>query len=1289
MKREQREKSPKAIPPVLPKDSLVERGVGRARLRDYERVIQGLREMIAVVDRNYRYLIANQTFLDQRGVRREDVIGRHISEVLDPVVFETVMKPKLDECFAGSTVRYEMNYLYPELGARDLAVSYFPIEGPRGIDRAVCIIQDITERKRADSALKHSLQQLAEAQHLSHIGSWNWDLQTNQRSWSEELYRIFGLHPDRPALSVDEALVEIVHPADREMFVSAVQASIASGQPCSVTYRIVRPDGVERIVHSRGTVILDESGNAIRMFGTAHDVTERKRAENELRVKDSAIESSITPTGFADLDGRITHVNRAFLDLFGYERSEEVVGRLNTEFVPRREDVGPIMEALREGGSWTGEIEAIKQDGALIYLTLNAGVVRDAGGKTLGTMATFVDISERKRAEIELREAERKYREIFENAGEGIFQTSPDGQTLTANPALASMLGFASPEELIASRTNVGAQGYVHPELRAELKRLLDQRDAVQGFEFEAYRADGTTVWLSESARAVRDADGRLLYYEGLVKDITERKRAEERLRQSESQLAEAQQYAHLGSWTRDLDTNEVILSDELFRLFGMQPQQPGADHELFLERVHPEDRPWVQAMTDEAIKNRQACSFEFRVIRADGVERTLHERIRVTLDEETGAVRLFGTTQDITERKRAEATSASFATLARKLSGARTQSDAGRIIAETARELFGWDACNLDLYDQDRDEIIAILNVVTLDGDDVDVTPMFTRRAPTPTSRQVIDTGPLLLLREQPIQLPAEAGLDGDVTRPWASIMAVPIQQGTKIIGLLSIQSYTLRAYDEEALKAFELLADHCSEALNRISTEQSLRETEERYRDLVENSHELICTHDLNGLILSANPAAAAALGLDLDEFVGKGNIRDILAPSYRDQLEEYLEGVKAHRAMTGLMVVQTRSGEERVWEYYNSLRTEGVAEPIVRGMARDITEQRKAAKALRESEERYRELFENSRDAIYVHDLSGRYLSVNRAAEELSGYTREEIIGKHYAYFLSAKHLRDARESFCIKLDTPVETTYEAEVVCRNGTRRPVEVSSRIIMSDGVPTGIQGTVRDITERKRAQEALQTFSRRVLEAQEAERQNISRELHDEIGQVLTAVSLNLQTIKTLCNTAACAPRLDESVQIMEEALTKVRELSLELRPSLLDDLGLAAALRWYVARYRKRSGIVTEVTGDADLGVIPSETKTACFRIAQEALTNVARHARATNVSVHVANRNGQLHLVVSDNGIGFESRLFMNGASSSRTLGLRGMFERARAVRGRLEINSAPGKGTRLLVNLPVTL
>ena len=224
-------------------------------------------------------------------------------------------------------------------------------------------------------------------------------------------------------------------------------------------------------------------------------------------------------------------------------------------------------------------------------------------------------------------------------------------------------------------------------------------------------------------------------------------------------------------------------------------------------------------------------------------------------------------------------------------------------------------------------------------------------------------------------------------------------------------------------------------------------------------------------------------------------------------------------------------------------------------------DLTESQRLARAeaaLRESEARYRELFENSRDAIYIHDLNGRYTSVNRAAEKLTGYSREEILGRHYSNFVRPTYLKTVRENFCRKLDVPLETTYETEIACKDGTRKPVEVTSRMIYRNGERAGVQGTVRDISERKRAQRALQTYSRRLVNAQEAERENMVRELHDNIGQSLKAITFNLKAIQTSgeVNESALS-RLGETIDVLEGVLRRVRELSSELRPANEDAPG------------------------------------------------------------------------------------------------------------------------------------
>lgn len=351
--------------------------------------------------------------------------------------------------------------------------------------------------------------------------------------------------------------------------------------------------------------------------------------------------------------------------------------------------------------------------------------------------------------------------------------------------------------------------------------------------------------------------------------------------------------------------------------------------------------------------------------------------------------------------------------------------------------------------------------------------------------------------------------------------------------------------------------------------------------------------------------------------------------------------------------------------------------------------IAERNRVEAALRESEERYRELFENARDAMYVQDLDGTYISINHAAEKLSGYSRDEIIGHNFAEFVAPEHIKQVRERFCGKLAQKGETTYEVEVLAKDGRRVPVEVSSRAIYENGVIIGVQGTARDITERKQAEDALQMFSRQLIEAQEDERRRIARELHDQIGQVLTAVKMNLHAVQRVCRTNEAGPYIKDNIEAVDEALRLVRDLSVDLRPALLDDLGLVTALQWYVARYAKRTGLPAEVLiklKDPNER-FSREVETACFRIAQEALTNVVRHAHANRALVRLMKRENVLSLAIEDDGTGFDPEAVRKRAPRAAKLGLLGMQERAHAAGGILEIHSEISKGTEIRLELPL--
>jgi signal transduction histidine kinase len=219
-----------------------------------------------------------------------------------------------------------------------------------------------------------------------------------------------------------------------------------------------------------------------------------------------------------------------------------------------------------------------------------------------------------------------------------------------------------------------------------------------------------------------------------------------------------------------------------------------------------------------------------------------------------------------------------------------------------------------------------------------------------------------------------------------------------------------------------------------------------------------------------------------------------------------------------------------------------------------------------------------------------------------------------------------------------------------------------------------------------KTGRERSQRLARQLLQAQEQERRRLARELHDEVGQALTAVKLNLQALEGKLP-AKHMQLLGESLAIVDMALQQVRSLSLDLRPAILDDLGLAAALRWYVDRQAQRAGIAMEFRNAASGLHFPTLLESTCFRVAQEAITNVLRHAQAKRVIVKIEHQADALHLFIEDDGVGFDLGEARQKAISGGSLGILSMQERVILAGGRLDVQSSPGSGTALHACLPL--
>ena len=337
---------------------------------------------------------------------------------------------------------------------------------------------------------------------------------------------------------------------------------------------------------------------------------------------------------------------------------------------------------------------------------------------------------------------------------------------------------------------------------------------------------------------------------------------------------------------------------------------------------------------------------------------------------------------------------------------------------------------------------------------------------------------------------------------------------------------------------------------------------------------------------------------------------------------------------------------------------------------------------------------ELFEQAPQAVALTSLDDRVVRVNREFTRVFGYGVREAIGRRLGELIVPDESLDEDRRFAALVAQ--RQTVDVEVMRRrkDGSRLHVSMIRVPVSVPGGQFEIYAIFRDVTERKRADAALHQYanrlrvlSRHVVEVQEEERRHLARELHDEIGQVLTTIGIHLYAAKRVCDAAAW-PRLEESIKIVDEATQQVRNLSLDLRPSMLDDLGLAATLRWLVDRQVQRTGLVAHFAVESSGAPLPPDVAIAGFRAAQEALTNVVRHARARHVWVELRQGEEEVDLAIRDDGVGFDPEAARGRAARGESFGLVGMQERVELLDGRVEIRSQPGQGTSIRVRLPLT-
>jgi PAS domain S-box-containing protein len=503
----------------------------------------------------------------------------------------------------------------------------------------------------------------------------------------------------------------------------------------------------------------------------------------------------------------------------------------------------------------------------------------------------------------------------------------------------------------------------------------------------------------------------------------------------------------------------------------------------------------------------------------------------------------------------------------------------------------------------------------------------------------------------------------------------------------------YVLKPFEERELRTVIEMA------LYKHQAERKLRASERRYAITLASIGDGVIATDEMARVGFLNPVAASLTGWAPAEAVGQplAEVFRIIDEQTRQAAENPVAKILREGKVIGLAnhtTLLARDGRE--------IPIEDSGAPIIddKGTVtgsvlvfHDVSERRRAEQALRQSEARFQAFMENSPAVAWMKDEHLRIVYVNRTWEQRFQRSLAEVRG------LTDLDLRPAEVGERLRghdravLAAGRAMSFEEVVPDPDGRPRHWQVFIFPFEGAAGKRYVGGMAVDISERKEAEarqlayaERLEALSRRVLEAQEAERRHLARELHDEFGQLLTGLSLNLRAIRAALG-AEARPGLEDSISAVTEAIRQTRNFSLDLRPSILDDFGLGPALRWYAERLGSRSGLAVELAIDLPGGRLPTHVETACFRIAQEALTNVVRHAQASHVRVEAKQCGPQFLLNIRDDGVGFTLPPVSGEAACAEGFGLLGMQDRTRLVGGQMAVESAPGRGTLVRVEIPV--
>jgi PAS domain S-box-containing protein len=1101
----------------------------------------------------------------------------------------------------------------------------------------------VNERTRK---LQETEQLHLESQALAHLGHWKLNLKTDDIKWSDEVYRIFGLQPQQFPIT-NEIFNNYIHPDDRDFVKKKFRLSIAQKAPYVIEHRILLNNGIVRYVYEKATTYYDDEGNPMHTIGTVMDITDRKQVEQKLRdaiEQRDSLASNIPVTIYQyrirpDGTSHFPYISEGIRKITGFDPDElaedaEIAFRnIHPEYLNHvRESIG---EAARTLTRWHDEFLLNHRNGQTLWLEGESTPQQMSDGSILWH-GYFRDITEKKQIEYQL----LKLSQAVEQSPASTVITNREGIIEYVNPKFTEVTGYTR-EEAIGKNPRILKSGVQSDALYKELWDTITSGNNWKG-ELNNKRKNGELYWESVSISPIKNEIGEISYYVAVKEDITELKQAENNFRYSIDQ-------SPIGIRI-EKESGETVYANksflEIYNFATLSEFTETTTKERYTEKSYLEH-------------------LERKKIREKGTEVNEYEVKICSKDAKIRHLKVWR--KEVIWNKQKH-----FQIINLDITGQKETEQALRKSEEKYRNLFAKMMNAFALHEMIFDD----------SGEPVDYRFMEVN----PAWEKMVG------FNAKDVKGKTIREIMPDIEEEWIQVFGRVAKTGI---------SKEFEEYNAATKKNYHLFA-YCpapgqfavffNDITDRWQKEKQVIESEKQFRALFTDSASIMMLVDPDTQrIVDVNKAALRFYGYDHNTLTSMSvsNINTLSEEELSIEIKRALSAEKTHF----MLMHRLADGTVKPVEIYSgSISYSG--KDLLYSIIHDISEQKRNEETIL----KLSQAISQSSVSVAITTKEGVVEYVNARFSELTGYTIDEIKNKELRIFKPGKLSEYEYQTLLKSVTSGKEWRGEYQNRKKNNDFYWEQVViSPIRNNQGEITNLIVNCEDITERKNIElklkhtlNQLKNFGSHLQKVREEEKVLLAREIHDDLGQLLVAMKIDIGMTRSSLNKEltialknSVSDRLSNHIEMITKAISSARRIMNGLRPAKLEMLGFAGAAQDYINDFSSRNNIQIATRVDVNIEKLDDDRSLALYRILQETLNNIIKHANADKVEIVYQKINNELHFQISDNGVGFDSEKDVRDDS----YGLIGIKERVLILNGTISITSAPGKGTQISIRFPL--